>query len=325
MRTRRLLATVATALVGGALAAATASAAAPCAPAQGTFDHSYQARLSPLADRAQAAAQTALGAQFTMLWLDPARQGWTIGVAPGPLTVDQARDAIVALLHAAFSPDDAGYLAGTLLATPEPFSKAQLDAARQSITDDLIAAHLGVGMSSGYGLCTLSDGVRVEVMLFNDSTPEIQDRVRAIIAPYGDIVRLGISAGFPPSPAAGVGQAPAPTVRTPDPGTQEGAPGPGDRAAAQTFSLGHYVTLPSARRCVRGATVHIALRSATRGQVRSVGVATAASGRKRIVGAQRLKRPLAVALHGHRTALTVTVRLTDGRVGRRTITLTRCG
>lgn len=324
MRTRSVLAAAAaTAVTALGATAATASAAAPCAVPQGTFDYSYQARLTPLMEQAQSAAQTALGAQFTMLWLDPVRQGWTIGVAPGPLDAGQARDAIVAQLGASFAPADASYLAGVLLTTPEPFSKAQLDAAQQGIVSDLIAAHLGVGWGAGYGMCTLSDGVRVEVSLFNDSTPEIQDRVRALLAPYGDVVRLGISAGYPPAPAPGIAVPPSRPPAAGD-GTTPGVrtePAPAPRAAA--FSVDRYVTLPSARRCVRGSTVHVALRAAGRGPVRSVVVT--ASGRKRVVGAQRLKRPLAVTLRGRRTPLTVTVKLADGRVAQRTVTLTRCG
>jgi len=65
------------------------------------------------------------------------------------------------------------------------------------ITADLSAAGLDVGWSVGIGLCELSDAIRVEVGLYRDSTPGIVERVRALLTPYGDRVRLGVSPGGP--------------------------------------------------------------------------------------------------------------------------------
>jgi hypothetical protein len=306
MRIARALTTVvAAALAAGALAG-TASAAAPCAPASGITDFTYQAGLTPLLPAGEAAARQVAGAQFTMLWLDPARQGWDVGIAPGALDVAAARAAIVSALQGTLPAADAAYLADRLHVEPEPYSEADLNAVRDAIVAALSAAPPSFGFGVGWGLCTLSDGVRVEVTLFNDSTPADAGAVRALLAPYGDKVRLGISDTAPPSPAAA--------------GVSPGVPAPYAPPARATLpvNLARYVTLPAARRCVRGTVAHVALVRATHQDVRSAAVTVA--GHRRTLTSGRL----AITLKTRRTAIRVAVALRDGRTAQRTVTLTRC-
>jgi len=316
MRIARLLKATAVAALASAALAGTASAAAPCAVPPPVPDYSYQAALGALLPAGETAARQATGAQYTMLWLDPVRQGWHIAIAPGPLDAAAARAAIVAALQAALPAADATYLADRLEVGDEPYSEADLKAVQSGVIADLQAADLHVGVSVGFGLCQLSDNVRVEVMLYSDSTPAIVAAVTALLAPYGDKVRLGVSPTGPPQPAdaalPGRGT-PAPQA-TPTPKT----PVP----TARPVAFARYVTLPVARRCVRGAVAHVALLPATRQAVRSVTVTVA--GHRRTLTAARLRAPLAVRLGARRTAIRVAVALRDGRGAQRTVTLTRC-
>lgn len=301
---RALTAAVAGVLAAGALAGP-ASAAAPCAPPVGITDFSYQAGLTPLLPAGEAAARRVAGAQFTMLWLDPARQGWDVGIAPGPLDVTAARAAIVGALRAALPAAGAAYLADRLHVEPEPYSEADLNATRDAIVAALSSPPRSFGFGVGWGLCTLSDAVRVEVTLFDDSTPADADAVRALLAPYGDQVRLGISATGPPSPSTGV----APGVPAP----------PAAKApAVKPVGFARYVALPAPRRCVRGTVAHVALVRATRRDVRSVTVTVA--GHRRTLTA----KPMAITLKLRRTTIRVAVALLDGRTAQRSVTLTRC-
>jgi hypothetical protein len=299
-----LAATVVAGLLAGGALAGTASAAAPCAVPPPQADYSYQAGLTPLLPAGEAAARQATGAQYTLLWLDPVRKGWHIAIAPGPLDAVAARAAIVAALQGALPAADASYLADRLEVGDEPYSEAELNATRDGIVAALSSAPRSFGWSLGWGACTLSDNVRVEMTLFNDSTPADADTVRALLAPYGDKVRLAISASGPPVAVAGL---PAPY------------PVP---IAQKALAFARYVTLPASRRCVRGTVAHVALLPATRKAVRSVSVTVA--GRRQTLAAKRLATPLAVRLTSRRTTIAVAVTLVDGRSARRTVTLTRC-
>jgi hypothetical protein len=309
MRVARALTTaVAGFLAAGALAGP-ASAAAPCAPASGITDFTYQTGLTPLLPAGEAAARRVAGAQFTMLWLDPARRGWDVGIAPGPLDVAAARAAIVGALQAALPATDAAYLADRLHVEPEPYSEADLNATRDAIVAGVASAPRSFGFGVGWGLCTLSDGVRVEVTLFNDSTPADADAVRALLAPYGDKVRLAISDTAPPAPATGVGVSPGvPAPYAPPAAAKPKAP----------VAFARYVALPTARRCVRGTVVHVALPRATRRDVRSATV-TVAGHRRTLTGGR-----MAIVLKGRRTTIRVAVALRDGRTAQRSVTLIRC-
>ena len=317
MRPARVLTTAvaAAALAAGALAG-TASAA-PCSVPPPQADYSYQAGLTPLLPGGEAAARQATGAQYTLLWLDPVRKGWHIAIAPGPLDVPAARAAIVAALQSTLPAADATYLADRLEVSQEPYSETELNATRDAVIAALSAMPHSFSFGVGWGACTLSDNVRVEVTLWNDSTPADADTIRSLLAPYGDKVRLGISASGPPAPA---GAGPSPGIPAPYP--PPAAPAPKATPKAKPLAFARYVTLPAARRCVRGGAVHVALPRATRKDVRSIAVTVA--GRKRTVSSRHLTTPLAVSLKGRRTVVKVAVALRDGRTAQGSVTLTRC-
>jgi len=306
-----------------------ASAAAPaCAPSAGPYE--YQAGLlafmndpAPAPPTAPAsmsrmsgatgggatgAAREALGDQFTMLWFNSTLQGWVVGVAPGPLDLQQARAAIVDRLSARFAPDDVAFLAQRLHLDAQPYRESELKATQAGVQADLTAAGLGVAWSVGYGLCQLSDAIRVEIGLYADSTPEIVERVRALMAPYGDRVRLGVSPHGPPTAMA------LPLIG--------GAPRPPGIAVPAPLSIGRYVSMVSSARCVRGARINVAVRGAQRGKVALLTVR--ANGRRRTIGGARLRSPITVKLTHRRTSVVVAVKLRNGLRGERTVTVTRC-
>ena len=236
-----------------------------------------------------------------------ALQGWVVGVAPGPLDLAQARAAIVDRLSARFSPDDASMLASRLHVDAQPYRESELRATQDAVTADLSASGIDAGWSVGYGACQFSDAIRVEVELCQDSTPQIVERVRALLVPYGDRVRLGVSGGGPPI-----------ATSLPLPGTNT-LPG---QAAPATVTVGKYVTIARASRCIRAGQISIALRRAQRAAVALLTVR--ANGRRRTIGGARLRKPITIALTRRRTSVVVAVKLRNGRRGERSFTFTRC-
>jgi hypothetical protein len=243
-----------------------------------------------------AAARQALGPQFALLWLDDRRQGWDIGVAPGALDLDQARNAIVAELRSRVSADDAAHLAGTLYVEPEPYSEADLRAVQQAILTQISAADLGVGLTVGVG-CTLSDAFRVEVELFNDSSPATIDAVKSILAPFGDRALLDVKATG--RPVTDVGVAPARPAR-----------------------VSEYLAMASPRTCIRADAVHLRPTAQARTPVALVTVAVG-HGRLR-AGPGRMTHAIRIALPSRRTVVTVAVRLRDGSRAKKTVVYLRC-
>ena len=328
MRAAAAAGVLASIIAGVAPGLAAAQAEPTCRPSEGGPTE-YQAALSPFMGEAApvppfgsappgattggatTAAREALGDQFTLLWMSDALQGWVVGVAPGPLDLQQARAAIVDRLSARFTPDDVAFLDSRLHLDPQLYGEPQLKAAQAAITADLSAAGIDAGWSVFFGLCELSDAIRVTVELYQDSTPEIVERVRALLVPYGDIVRLGVSSGGPfvvtQLPLTGM---PIPAVN----------PLPGQ---AGPVTVRRYVSWARASRCVRGSQINIAVR---RDQLAGAGLLTVrANGRRRTIGGARLRKPISVALTRRRTSVVVSVKLRTGQRGERTVTFTRCG
>jgi hypothetical protein len=300
---RALVVTVAAGVLLATSSAAALAAPAACAPADGP--HDYQAGLAPLirtgeGGGAEGASREAVGPQFTMLWLDDVRQGWDVGLAPGAMNADQARAAIVDQLSARFSAEQVSYLADRLHVEPQPYSEADLQATSDQVVAQMQAADLGAAWSAGYGLCTLSDAIRVEVLMYGDSTQATQDRVRAILAPYGDRVRFAVSASAPPSGGTG-------------------------RVAAAPPRVADYLSVASTRRCVRRPAIRLRARPSRRAQIDAVTVTVTAGGRSVTRGTSALVRPLVVRLRAAHTTVTVAVRLRDGRRAARAYAFSRCG
>ncbi len=319
-----MIGAIAVALSLAGIGAASAQAAPLCTLSPGPWQ--YQATLGPLlsdpgpplpvppgspplpAPRngpgAYSVARAALGVQFGGGWVSNAVQGWVVGLAPGPLDVAAARGAIIDRLGPAFTPSEAAYLAELLYVDPQSYSEAELRATQAAVSDALSAAQLGVGWGANVGLCTLSDARRVEVTLYVDATPEIVERVRALLAPHGDKVRLAVSPHGPPMPVP----MPAPA-------------GPLRPASAAAVALGRHVTMPLARRCVRGKQLRVGVRRGA-SSVRALTVTV--GDRERTIRGARLRKPFVVALGARRTKVAVTVRLADGRAATRSVTYVRC-
>jgi len=311
-------------------ASAVAEAAPVCAASYGPAE--YQSTLGPLLSRpspmpppappapparlsratsqgwAKDSAREALGEQFTMMWVSNALQGWVIGVAPGPLDLVQARAEIVARLATYFSGDDLAYLTERLHVDAQPYRESELQATQAGVRADLAAG--GVGPTSvGFGLCRLSDAIRVEVTLYQPVSAEMIQRAQALLVTYGDRVRMEVSQRGLPSPAIAFG--PYPLLPK--------SPG---RPPAAAISVLRYVSMPNSKPCVRGSRVTLAVRRPSRSPVITLSVR--ANGVRRTISATRLRRPLVVELTRRRTRIEVAVKLRDGTRGTRTTTLTRC-
>jgi hypothetical protein len=289
---------VALLLVAAALVPASAGADDPPACRVGGGPPDYQARLVPLLRLAEAdgAGRQALGPQFALMWLDNRRQGWDIGVAPGALDLDQARDAIVAQLRSRVSADDAAQLASTLHVEPEPYGEADLRAVQQAIVTQMSAANLGVGSSVGVG-CTLSDAFRVEVELYNDSSPATVDAVKSIVAPFGDRALLDVKTTGPPVLTVGV--VPARPARVSD-----------------------YLAMASPRTCIKADAIR--LRPTAQARARLALVTVAVGHRRLRAGPKRMTHAIRIALPSRRTVVTLAVRLRDGSRAHKTLVYRRC-
>lgn len=299
-------------LLGVAFAAAPTAARAAdtpmCVVPSGAFDASYQERLGPLITEGMwvggdptprigpgwQAATTVLGGQFVMHRLDPGRQGWAVAFSPGQYDASTGRAAIAAYLAEHASAADAAYLLDTLLLQPTPYSKADLDAVFAQV-GEIMRTNAGLFSSAGVG-CLLSDGVRVEVSVGTPDTPERRAQAEALLAPFGDKVRVvhGVSWA-----QAAVGQVPGIAEQS----------GPGQRP---TLKVRDYVTLPRTSRCAR--TVGAKARSGA--DVKRVRLAIG----KRVSAGKhpRLK------LKSKRSKVTVTVTLRDGTTAIENLTYRRC-
>jgi hypothetical protein len=254
---------------------------------------------------ARTVAREAVGAQYTMLWLNSTVQGWVVGVAPGPLDLQQARARIVEGLVPHFTPADLAYLDERLHVDPQPYSDAELQATQAQVHADLMA--MGARWSGGISGCSRSDTVRVEITLYNGTDTQLVERVRAALAPHGDRVRLEVVPYGPPSPPIGLPPPPPPPKPKP-------APEP-------AISVHRYVSMGNAKRCVRGGRVRIAVR---RGQSTVRSLSVKANGRRRTISGARLRKPLEVRLTRRKTVVEVVVRLRGGRTGTKVVTFTRC-
>jgi len=266
---------------------AKAAAAAAGEPAcdLGGGPYGYQDALLDLIEEADIAAQAALGPQYASLWFSDRDQGWDVGVAPGPLTLDAARAAILDELGARFPPNPRALLADTLHLYAQPYSQAELETIQEEISAQLN------GLDGSYGLgigCTNGDAWRVELELYNDASAETVRQVQAIVAPYGDRVLLMVLDEGPPQELAG------------------------------RPSLRRFVKAPKAGRCIRGDAIRIRVRRSAREFVKRVTVTVA--GERHRAG----RKPLRIMLTRRVTRVRINVRLRGGGRVHRTYTFRRC-
>jgi hypothetical protein len=145
-------------------------------------------------------AQAVLGEQIAGYWL---KDGWDMGVAPGPLTVETARAAIGERLAARFSPEDAERLMSTLQLHAMPYSDAELRPLWEQLEAEL-SDEFGERFWWTVGIgCLDGEAWRVEVGLFDDATAGDIAAVRETLAPHGDKVRLYLGGLITPPNAAG--------------------------------------------------------------------------------------------------------------------------
>jgi hypothetical protein len=143
-----------------------------------------------------------LGEQIAGYWL---HDGWDMGVAPGPLTAEQARAQIGDRLAARFAPDDAEFLMSTLELHAMPYSDAELGPIADQIWAEMEDSDFF--WTAGVG-CLDGEAWRVEVGLYGDATAEDIASVRELLAPHGDKARLYLD-GLLEHPSAGGGSAKA--------------------------------------------------------------------------------------------------------------------
>lgn len=300
---RRVGVAFAVALVSGALAGLPARASAdelpPCRiggtggdPAAtghlGTLAHPSAMRpvgspssAPPAKPDAVEDAKAYLGSQFAMFWLQSRETAWYIGVAPGRISVDEARAHIVRYIDAYYAPDDATTLREGLRVIAEPYGQAELAGVRDRLSTEAKMQDWGVAFGVGIG-CSLSDSWRVELTLFSDSPEDVVAEARELAAPYGDRVRV---------------------VRT-----DLGAPVATEIVAPPM----HHATLRSLVRIRRqGHRVVVRVRRSARDRVERLTVR--ARGHRATRRGDRLTRPVRVRLRRrHATRVRVAVRLGDG-------------
>lgn len=252
------------------------------------------------------ATRLALGSQFAGLWLSTLHQGWDVGLAPGPLTPDTARIAIITQLAQRFTTDQVVFLASHLTVDAEPFSDATLQTTQNNVMAALRMA--GIYATAQYGVCTLSDAIRVEVTVDALPTAELQAQVAAVLAPFGDAVRFRFTT--PPTAGGGSSATPPPTTT----GT----------TATKTPSIASYVSMAGTARCVKAATIHVRAKPAKTSSISSLKVAATGARALTLTGS-KLAGGAAIKLTRKKTKVTLTLALkSGGGSAKRAYTFTRC-
>lgn len=233
---------------------------------------------------AGAAIEAVFGTQYVKLWVDIPRAGWSVAFSPGPHDGTTARAAISEHLRTLVSAADHDFLMGTLTLLPTPYSAAELNA----VMDELFPLMTDeASIVSGLGQdCDFSDGVRVQVGVTLPDTPESRARSAALLAAYGDKVRVRFGVPKP----TGEAHALAPRVRS-------------------------FVSLPKTSRCVRGSTLTAKPRAGVARLRLSAGARTVVA---------RGGKPARLKLKARRTKVTVTVTLKGGSRAVQTFTYRRC-
>ncbi len=96
---------------------------------------------------------------------------------------------------------------------PTPYSNAELNAVATQIRANEPSPRV---VSTLFSSCQLSDGFRVEVGFGDPETPELRAVAEALLAPFGDKVRMKFGVGWLKHP---VGYAPAPPPEAAPPAT----------------------------------------------------------------------------------------------------------
>jgi hypothetical protein len=277
-----------------------------------------------MGDEVSDAVKAAVGAQYSILWVNDQRQGWSVAVAPGALDVDAAKAAIIDRIQTSFTAEQAAFLRDHLSVWATPYAEAEL----RAIQDDLFQRVLapldqGWGMQDSItcvpgdpaaeaGSPAAADGWRVAATVYTgdvDPSAELLAQAKAAVEPYGDKARLDVKRGDGRAVPA-IGIAPV-TPATP-------APIVGSKPAPLGLRVGRYVSVPHAS-CVRGRTVTIKARRPA--NLRKLTV-QAPSRKVSLRPGKSAKVRLATK---GRTTVSVTVTTKGGQTGTQTYTFRRCG
>jgi hypothetical protein len=286
-------------LVGLALAFALATPAPaaaeefPCALGGGLGETAEDARIwEILGNGGSDAIREMLGDQAAGYW-SSRRELWAMGIAPGPLSLDEARTAIEDLLTDRVGADDAALVMSRLGLYPMPYGDNEL-----WVIADELEAKMDHEFGEDFtwyvdrGGCLDGKAWRVQVGLYSDATPDQIAAVRALIVPYGDIVRLYLD-GLVDLPNAG-----------------------GGTAASRLRSS--FIRLRSPKRCVSAPTIELRTRRSARAVIRRITVTVA--GKRRALTDGRLT----IRLRRRVTPVRVVVRVGDGGRVAHTYRFRRC-
>jgi hypothetical protein len=238
-----------------------------------------------------------LGDQAAGYW-SSTREPWAMGIAPGPLSFEEARAAIEDLLTDRFGAADAALVMSRLGLYPMPYGDKELraiaDEIEAQISDEFrFMDELWWVVDIG---CLDGEAWRVEVGLFSDATPDEIARIREIVAPYGDKARLYLD-GLVDLPNAG-----------------------GGTDASRLRSS--FIRLRSPKRCVHASRIRLKTRRSARRVIRRMVVTT--PGRKRALAGDDLARPVTVSLGRRVTPVRVVIRVGDGSRVAHTYRFRRC-
>jgi hypothetical protein len=168
------------------------SAVMPPVPSNGVFPSDFAGG----GQASEAKLRALLGDQFGGVWLNAWDDTWGVGVAPGPLSVDDARAAILGLVADAPA-DVATPGAAALRVYPEPHSWAELEAALDQTGPLLTDAGLS-GIDGGFGISCQDGPFQVMFLIFDDTDAATEARIREALAPLGDKVAVVRRDGPPP-------------------------------------------------------------------------------------------------------------------------------
>jgi len=143
--------------------------------------------------------RAALGEQYAGVFLDPWRNGWGVGLAPGPLDGPAARAKVEALL--ADDPAKGPAAAAALRIVAMPWSERRIGETFQQVQ----AALAGRALPLGYGVGCRTGAFGVDVTFYAQTTEAEEREVREALAPLGDRVSFERLAAGAPQPTPGVG------------------------------------------------------------------------------------------------------------------------
>jgi hypothetical protein len=269
-----------------------------------------------------------LGSQFAAVWLDAWRDGWFVGLAPGTLDTDAARalilERLLSAVPAGFSAETIAHARNALHVVEQKWSSAELAATVAEVNAQLAALALQ-SAPAGSVRCSDDGHQRMAIELFDDTSAADEERIRALLAPYGDRVELTRRPGPRPIPGPlGAGDGPAPR-----PGPPPAVPARPAAAVVRPQARRHGASLRVAVSCPEAATTACAGTLTVRLQRRGARTgatllrkpfAELAPGATRS-WAVRLSRRQRTLLAGRRAAAKATATLRSGGVDGRTVAL----